>query len=82
MKIFCAWCLKEGKPALMAECPPLDDPSETHGIYPEHRQEVEDELEILRKTNAERQQALRKASIEAEKASQEHIETLRKKVDP
>jgi hypothetical protein len=86
MKILCAWCLKEGKPGRMGECPPLDDPAETHAICPEHRQQVEAELEILRKSNAERLEALRKVQeerIEAVRnASDEELDTLRKKVDP
>jgi hypothetical protein len=86
MKIFCAWCLKEGKPGLMGEVEPLDDPAETHGICPEHRQEVEAELEVLRKSNAERLEALRKVQDErleaVRKASDEDLDTLRKKVDP
>jgi len=75
MKILCAWCLKEGKPALMAEREPLDDPTETHGICPEHRLQVEDELELLRRTSGERLDALRKHN-------DEQLDTLRKKVDP
>ena len=43
MKILCASCLKEGKPALMGQCEPLDDPTEIHAICPEHRREVEQE---------------------------------------
>jgi len=32
MKLLCAWCLKEGKPAVMGEKEPREDPTETHGI--------------------------------------------------
>lgn len=27
MKLLCAWCEKEGKPALIAEVEPKDDPT-------------------------------------------------------
>lgn len=67
MKLLCAWCEKEGKPALMGEREPLDDPSETHGHCPEHRLEVEAEFARV-KAEAERQR--------------EEAEALRKKVDP
>lgn len=86
MKLLCAWCLKEGKPALMGECPPLDDPTESHGICPEHRRQAEEEIEVLRKANAERLEALRKVQeerIEAVRnASDEDLDSLKKKVDP
>jgi len=49
VKIICAWCLKEGKPALMGEREPLDDPRESHGICEEHRFQIEEELEALKK---------------------------------
>lgn len=49
MKVLCARCLKAGKPALIGEREPLDDPTETHGICPDHRLEVEEELEALKK---------------------------------
>ncbi len=48
MKLLCAWCLKEGKPALMAETEPLEDPTESHGLCPEHRRGVQAEIEKLR----------------------------------
>ncbi len=37
MRIICAWCLQEGKIALLGEKVPLDDPRETHGICKAHR---------------------------------------------
>jgi len=37
MKVFCAWCQAEGKPGLLREVEPLDDPTETHGICPAHQ---------------------------------------------
>jgi hypothetical protein len=33
----CAWCLEEGKSAVVREKEPLDDPEETHGVCPEHK---------------------------------------------
>lgn len=48
MKLLCAWCEKEGKPALIAEVEPKDDPTPTHGMCPTHRAEAEKELEALR----------------------------------
>lgn len=74
MKVLCAWCEKEGKPALMGEREPLDDPSETHGLCPEHRLQVEAEFARVR-AEAERQRA------DAER-QREEAERLRKKVDP
>lgn len=75
MKILCAWCLKEGKPSLIGEREPLDDPTETHGICPEHRLQVEDELTALRKKASEDLEAIRKRQ-------EGDLEDLRKKVDP
>ena len=36
MKIVCAWCERDGVPAVMGEREPLDDPGVTHGICPRH----------------------------------------------
>lgn len=36
MKIFCAGCLHDGKPALLGERPPLDDSRGTHGLCHGH----------------------------------------------
>ncbi|MGQ0670788.1 MAG: hypothetical protein ACT4PO_14155 [Actinomycetota bacterium] len=49
MKLLCAWCEKEGRPAVLAEVEPKDDPTPTHGMCPEHRLQAEKELEALRK---------------------------------
>lgn len=81
MKVYCAWCQKEGKPeaeAVIGEKEPLDDPTHTHGICPHHRREVEDRVTRLRediRQQAERQQA------EAER-QREEVEELRQRVDP
>ncbi|MCI0407353.1 MAG: hypothetical protein L0191_02105 [Acidobacteria bacterium] len=50
MRLLCAWCEKEGKPALLAEVEPKDDPTPTHGMCPAHRAEAEKEIEALRQT--------------------------------
>ncbi len=36
MKVVCAWCEKEGKPALIGERAPFFDRRATHGICPFH----------------------------------------------
>jgi hypothetical protein len=36
MKIICAWCERDGLPALLGEREPLEDSSITHGICPQH----------------------------------------------
>ncbi len=36
MKVLCAWCVREGKPAFLRDKAPLDDPSETHGLCADH----------------------------------------------
>ena len=36
MKVLCAWCVRDGKPAFLREKSPLDDPSETHGLCESH----------------------------------------------
>ena len=36
MKVTCAWCQQEGKPATLGERAPLEDPAETHGICRRH----------------------------------------------
>jgi hypothetical protein len=44
MKLICAWCRAEGRPGLLGEKPPLDDPTETHGICRRHREELLESL--------------------------------------
>ena len=36
MKVLCAWCVRDGRPALLREKLPLNDPSETHGLCGDH----------------------------------------------
>ena len=59
MKLLRAWCEKEGKPALMAEVEPKNDPTPTHGMCPHHRAQIEDELEALRRKVDKELQTLR-----------------------
>lgn len=70
MRVLCAWCLKAGKSepdALIGEREPVTDEAASHGICPDHRQEIEDAVARLRE-EAERQQ--------------KDAETLRRNVDP
>lgn len=36
MKVLCAWCVRDGRPALLREKLPLADASETHGLCGDH----------------------------------------------
>jgi hypothetical protein len=36
VKVFCAWCAKEGRPAFLHQKAPFDDRRETHGVCPDH----------------------------------------------
>ena len=40
MNVVCAYCAAEGKPALIGEKEPLDDPRETHGICTAHQRRL------------------------------------------
>ena len=44
MKIVCAHCERDGNPNVIAEKPPLDDPTITHGICPRHLQLLQEEI--------------------------------------
>jgi hypothetical protein len=44
MQVICAWCAKEGKPALLQHKPPLDDTSMTHSICNDHLARVRSEI--------------------------------------
>jgi hypothetical protein len=37
MKVICSWCEAEGKPVIVREKEPFDDPDETHGVCAEHK---------------------------------------------
>jgi hypothetical protein len=37
MRVVCAWCLKEGRPALVNEKEPFEDADETHGVCALHK---------------------------------------------
>ncbi len=47
MKVMCAYCEKDGVPALICEKEPLDNPMISHGICPKHRRELQQEIEGL-----------------------------------
>lgn len=36
MRAICAWCKAQGRPGDLGEREPFDDPSETHGLCPDH----------------------------------------------
>jgi hypothetical protein len=38
MKLKCAWCEREGRPANVADVEPIDNRADTHGLCPEHHQ--------------------------------------------
>ncbi|PYM93813.1 MAG: hypothetical protein DME04_09705 [Candidatus Rokuibacteriota bacterium] len=44
MKLICSWCRAEGRPGVLGEKPPLDDPTESHGICRRHRDELLESL--------------------------------------
>lgn len=44
MQVICAWCAHEGKAALLAQKPPLEDTSLTHGICNEHLSAMRSEI--------------------------------------
>ena len=37
MRQLCAWCEQEGKPGILGEKEPLDDPTVTHGVCDAHQ---------------------------------------------
>ncbi len=40
MKVVCALCEREGKPAYLGECEPYDNPAPTHGICSRHQEQA------------------------------------------
>jgi hypothetical protein len=40
MKVVCAWCEREGKPAYLGECEPYDNPATTHGLCQRHKKQA------------------------------------------
>jgi hypothetical protein len=46
MQVICAWCAKEGKPALLQHKPPLEDTSPTHSICDDHLDTIRSEIRI------------------------------------
>ncbi len=47
MKVMCAYCERDGAPALIGEKEPRDNPMITHGICPTHRRELQQEIDGL-----------------------------------
>jgi hypothetical protein len=47
VRVLCAWCQYERRPALLREVEPLDDPSETHGICLSHQAQMMRQLAQL-----------------------------------
>jgi hypothetical protein len=48
MRIFCAWCCRDGELGYMGESEPLDNPAPTHGICERHLAQV---IESVDSTN-------------------------------
>jgi hypothetical protein len=46
MKLKCAWCEREGRPANVGEVEPVENRSETHGLCPEHHRKWLESLGI------------------------------------
>ena len=44
MRVVCAWCKQEGRDALLGECEPVDDKTETHGICARHSKKLVEQL--------------------------------------
>ena len=44
MKILCAWCHPEGKPAYLGEREPLENPGPTHGVCASHKEQLLESL--------------------------------------
>lgn len=40
MRAICSWCRQQGQAGLIAEKPPLQDPTETHSICEDHLEEL------------------------------------------
>lgn len=74
MRLLCAWCEKEVKPALIAEVESRENPTPTHRMCQGHRAQVEEELTRHREELAQPRE-------EAERLRAE-VEALREKVDP
>ncbi len=47
MKVMCAYCEKDGAPALICEKEPRDNPMISHGICPTHLRELQQEIDGL-----------------------------------
>jgi hypothetical protein len=47
MKLKCAWCEREGRPANVAEVEPIDNRAETHGLCREHHRKWLESLGMI-----------------------------------
>ncbi len=53
MKVLCAWCSREGRPAYLGEREPLENPEPTHGVCAHHKAELLESLPSRSFPNAE-----------------------------
>jgi hypothetical protein len=44
MRVLCAWCCREGRPAYLGEREPLENPEPTHGVCPRHKVQLLESL--------------------------------------
>lgn len=47
MKVVCSYCEQSGKPALLMEKAPLNDPTVSHGICADHLRQVLREIAVF-----------------------------------
>lgn len=47
MKVVCAWCQQERKPALLREVEPLDDQTETHAVCSLHQLRLMERMTVM-----------------------------------
>ena len=67
MKVVCAWCQKEGRPALLWEDKSYNLPVESHGICEDHS------VRLLRKIRGRLKQAWRVGPSEGALAARENV---------
>jgi hypothetical protein len=67
MRVVCAWCQKEGRPALLSEDKSYNLPVESHGICEDHS------VRLLRKIRGRLKQAWRVGPSEGALATRENI---------
>jgi len=44
MKVFCAWCCRDGRPGYLGEREPLENPEPTHGVCAHHKAQLLESL--------------------------------------